>query len=320
MEWHVAFSTDFNSPELLQGAMIAEQNGFDALWLTDIRQLRDCFSLLGAMAARTSSIRLATGVSDPYTRHPLLLAEAALTLDELAPHRIVLGLGAGSAPSLRPMGLQQLAPARTLETSLTSLRTLLAGGTASVDTPVLRLIDAHTTFNPTGSVKLAVVALGPVLYGLAGRLADTVVITNYVDPTGVAWARDAIAKGETQRPPSMDPLLQVLRVELCISSDGSAAQDVLHGRVKQLIESGVYTETFLAPIGLGHIAGTQPTDEQVRAVADATCIAGDPTTVRRKLERLSQVSGIDAISCRLFTQGQQQLPDTVRLFADAIPS
>ncbi|MEU7138263.1 LLM class flavin-dependent oxidoreductase [Nocardia sp. NPDC046473] len=87
-----------DAPSLVRLAQVAEDAGFDAVWTGDSPLARtrvDPLTLLGAVAAATSRIRLGTAAWTATLRHPLLGAHAAATVDQLGPGRLVLGLGAG---------------------------------------------------------------------------------------------------------------------------------------------------------------------------------------------------------------------------------
>jgi probable F420-dependent oxidoreductase len=99
-------------PELLAIARHAEAVGFDALWVADHLGVLDdplrpgdgpmgtweCWSVLAALAAATTRIRLGSLVSCTAFRNPALLAKMAVTVDEVSGGRLTLGLGAGSQP------------------------------------------------------------------------------------------------------------------------------------------------------------------------------------------------------------------------------
>src|SRR5918911_4227147 len=94
---------------LLELIKLAEDLGYHTLYMGDSQMIwREAFVLLGAAALATSRIRLATGVTNPITRDPAVVAAAVETLIELAGPRVVLGIGAGDS-SLRTPGKQ---PAR----------------------------------------------------------------------------------------------------------------------------------------------------------------------------------------------------------------
>src|ERR1700709_1932723 len=79
---------------LASHAAIAEQIGFESAWIIDSQLLcREVFVTLAACIARTTRLRLATGVTQPTTRHASVTASAIATLNEMAPGRVMLGLG-----------------------------------------------------------------------------------------------------------------------------------------------------------------------------------------------------------------------------------
>ena len=65
-------------------AELAEQLGYDSLWVTERYFHEETFSLLGFLAAATETVKLGVGVTNPYTRHPALLAMASATLDRIS--------------------------------------------------------------------------------------------------------------------------------------------------------------------------------------------------------------------------------------------
>src|SRR5579859_774461 len=113
-------------PQLVERARRAEALGYDAVWVADEKFYRDPWVVLSAIALATEKVRLGTGVTEPYARHPGLLAMAAATLAELAPGRVVLGLGAGG-PGFPPMGVERRHPARAIPEAVAIVRSLLAG-------------------------------------------------------------------------------------------------------------------------------------------------------------------------------------------------
>jgi len=86
------------APDVIELCVEAEELGFGGLWVADSQAIfRDAFAILAAAAARTQRILLSTGVTNPVTRHPAVLAGSFATLDELAPGRVVLTLGRGES-------------------------------------------------------------------------------------------------------------------------------------------------------------------------------------------------------------------------------
>ena len=80
--------------EGMEYAQYAEQRGFEAIWQAESRLVRDAIVPMAAFAAVTSRIKVGSGVLNNWTRNIGLLASTFLTLDDLAPDRIICGIGA----------------------------------------------------------------------------------------------------------------------------------------------------------------------------------------------------------------------------------
>src|SRR5437762_9034764 len=75
-------------------AQLAEANGFEAVWQAESRLVREATVPMAAFAAVTDRIKIGSGVVNNWTRNVGLMAARFSTLDELAPVRIMLGIGA----------------------------------------------------------------------------------------------------------------------------------------------------------------------------------------------------------------------------------
>jgi alkanesulfonate monooxygenase SsuD/methylene tetrahydromethanopterin reductase-like flavin-dependent oxidoreductase (luciferase family) len=94
-------------PAFRDAVLRAEADGYDTTWVFDHfdgamvqgdRPMLECFTLLGALAAATSTIGLGTLVANVANRHPAVLAAAASTVQRISGGRFTLGLGAGTSP------------------------------------------------------------------------------------------------------------------------------------------------------------------------------------------------------------------------------
>ena len=93
--------------QLTEIAHIAENNNYKTLWVADhlsgqvmnAPSMPECFTLLGALAAITSTINIGPLVANVGNRHPGVLASAAATVQNISGGRLILGLGAGASPT-----------------------------------------------------------------------------------------------------------------------------------------------------------------------------------------------------------------------------
>ena len=88
-------------------AQYAEQRGFEAVWQAESRLVRDAIVPMAAFAAVTGRVKIGSGVINNWTRNIGLLAATYLTLDDLAPDRIICGLGAWWDPLARQVGMRR---------------------------------------------------------------------------------------------------------------------------------------------------------------------------------------------------------------------
>jgi 5,10-methylenetetrahydromethanopterin reductase len=111
----------------------AEAKGFDAVWQADSRLVRDCMIPMSAFAAVTERIRVGSGVVDCWSRNPARLAAMFSTLDDLAPGRVILGIGAWWDPLARKVGIDRARPLTVMREIVTAVRELLANRTVTFD-------------------------------------------------------------------------------------------------------------------------------------------------------------------------------------------
>lgn len=166
----------------------AERYGFDVAWVADSQLLwRDVFAAMAVAATRTERITLATAVTNVATRHPTVVASGINTVAELAPGRVVLGLGTGDS-SVKPIGL---APTRRAELreAIELMHALLAGERRHVGEREVRLKDAG------GDVPVHIAASGPRTLELAGEVAEGVVTLAGISPETVEQTWRAVRTG-----------------------------------------------------------------------------------------------------------------------------
>src|SRR5580765_412099 len=99
----------------------AEARGFDAVWQADSRLVRECCVPMAAFAATTDRIRVGSGVVDCWTRNPARLAATFSTLDDLAPGRIILGIGAWWEPLATKVGVHRTKPLKAMRETVTAV-------------------------------------------------------------------------------------------------------------------------------------------------------------------------------------------------------
>ncbi|MYB03522.1 MAG: LLM class flavin-dependent oxidoreductase [Acidimicrobiaceae bacterium] len=177
------------APELVDLARHVEDLGLDELWVGDEGPARDPFAVLAAAAVITDRIRLATGITNPYVRHPGVTAASMLTVHELSGGRAVLGVGAGGQLSLSPFGLEASRPLHRMSEFLDITRAVAAHEPAAGYSPP----DVAITEAAAGApLPVFVGARGPRLNRLASQRADGAFVSGmppFRYPAVVSWAR-----------------------------------------------------------------------------------------------------------------------------------
>lgn len=177
------------------GAMAAmvEAAGWDGIYFADTQNLTgEVYVSLGLAAASTERMTLATGVTNPVTRHPAVTASAIATVQVASGGRAVLGIGRGDS-SLGYLG-RGPASVATFETCLRRLRGYLRGDDVDLDGSSSR--NVWIAEAATAPVPIDVAATGPRVIALAARYADRVTFAVGADPQRI---RDAIALVRAER-------------------------------------------------------------------------------------------------------------------------
>jgi 5,10-methylenetetrahydromethanopterin reductase len=172
-------------------AQRAEHAGWDGITFTDSQNLVGDPYVAAALAARaTKHLRLATGVTNLFTRHPAALASVAVTVQEESGGRFALGVGRGDT-ALFHLGRKPM-PVAEFATRLNQVQGYLAGETVDQSGHPSRLQWLGRTRQP--KVPLDVAASGPRVLTLAGRIAERVTLAVGADVERLSWARDIARK------------------------------------------------------------------------------------------------------------------------------
>ena len=198
MKFDLAILANEPLPVVVRQVQLAERLGYDTAWITDTHLVcRELWVTLAACAAATTRIRLGPGVTVPHSRHVSVTASAIASLHELAPGRVVLGVGTGGS-SAQTMGLklEQVGRAATLEALATMVRRLLAGDSVRFETGVVGRL-AWLDGPPTIPIYLA--GSGPRMLETAGRHGDGAIVYATVQPDVLNAALAHVATGRQGR-------------------------------------------------------------------------------------------------------------------------
>ncbi len=292
--------------ELAEYGRIAEGAGFDSLWVTERYFHEETFSLLGYLAAVTRTLTLGVGVVNPYTRNPALLAMAAATLDRLSGGRLVLGLGRSESAVIQDkMGIRYGKAGAAMEGAVSLLNRLLAGQRVSATAGPFSLANAKLSPEPIRKTPIYLAAIGRKGLGLAGAIADGVVLNAYVPTSYVSYAVEEIrsAARAAGRDPAAIDISCMLVVRL--TDEPQRLYPGLKRRLARLLdedfvgeillEKGGFDPGILAPLRAAYrsrdeeTAAKLVTDEMVRAFY----VIG-PAEVCKERINAYRAAGVDA--------------------------
>lgn len=248
-----------SGPELREYGRIAEEAGFDSLWVTERYFHEETFSLLGFLAATTLDIKLGVGVVNPFSRNPALLGMGAATLDRISGGRFLLGLGRSDRSVIQgKMGIPYAEPLPALKDAVGIIRDLLSNKTVSTDGR-FRLNGVHLAVQPIQQPPpIYLAAIGPKSLRLAGAVADGVLLNAYVPTNYIRYAVREIrqAAEEAGRDPDAIDIACMLVVRL--TNNPEALMPELKQRLVRLLdeqhvgeillEKGGFDPSILAPL------------------------------------------------------------------------
>ena len=246
--------------QLREYARLAEDAGFESLWVTERYFHEEEFAVLGFLAAATQDIRLGLGVTNPYTRGPALLAMASATLDRLCGGRFILGLGASDRSVIQDgMGIPHSNPRSTIEEAVGIVRDLHSGARVTSAGGRFKLRDARLAIKPAqGKLPIYLAAIGPKALQQAGAISDGVLLNAYTPPAYVRYAVHEVrsaAQAAGRDPDSVD-IACMLVVRL--TDDPDSIRPSLKKRIVRLLaepyvgeillEKGGFDPSILGPL------------------------------------------------------------------------
>ena len=214
----------------------AEERGFEAVWQAESRLVREATVPMAAFLAQTARIKVGAGVVNNWTRNPALLAS---TLDDLAPGRVILGIGAWWDPLAAKVGIERSRPLRAIRETVEAVRALLADETVTyhgdfVHLDGVELDYVHQERRPK-DVPIYIGAPGMKMMELTGEIADGVLLNYLVAPTYNAQAMEALERGAARADRTVDDLDRPQLVVCSVSDDRQVALDRARPLVTQYL-------------------------------------------------------------------------------------
>ena len=210
-------------------ARYAEERGFEAVWQAESRLVREATVPMAAFAAVTDRIKVGSGVVNNWTRNVGLLAATFSTLDDLAPGRVLLGIGAWWDPLAAKVGIQRRKPLLAMRETVGVVRRLLAMERVTfhgtfIDVDDIEIDIVHGDRSPK-DVPIYVGATGMKMMELAGEIGDGVVLNYMVGPRYNEEAMSALAAGASRAGRQVEDIDRPQLVVCSLDQDRDVALD-----------------------------------------------------------------------------------------------
>jgi 5,10-methylenetetrahydromethanopterin reductase len=223
----------------LEYVQYAEKKGFEAVWQAESRLVRDAIVPMAAYAAVTEKIKIGSGVINNWTRNIGLLASTFLTLDDLAPDRIICGIGAWWDPLAANVGIDRKKPLNAMRETVKVLKKLLAMERVTFEGEFIQVKDieldvVHGRTEPR-NVPVFIGATGPKMMETAGEVADGVVLNYCVEPKYNHKALELLEKGAKKAGKTLDDIDRPQLVVCSVDEDHDKAIDTTRELLTQYL-------------------------------------------------------------------------------------
>ena len=307
----MAFRSDIDPFDFVEYVRWAEERGAHSAWVAEWRG-SDPISLLTAAARETDRIRLATGIINPYTRTPTVIASAFATLDELSQGRMILGLGSSHAvPHVVSWhGLKFEKPLLRTKECIEIICGILTGRTVNYHGRIFEISNFRLPSRPIRrSVPIYLAALGPRMLRLAGEVADGVLL-NLCSPDQLSRLEEFEREG-ARKAGRKGSLEHSVYVPMFASEDRRAAIRAAKKALSNYLALPFYNR-FLSQVGFAREAAKNtPTPKMIRELT----ITGSVQDCRDSLyERIQEFTSAGAESLILYPRPVQGLGKAMEHF------
>lgn len=282
-------------PEVVDFIVRCEAAGFDGVGVHDHHHSgRDVFVTLALAAARTSRLDLYPATSNTVTRHPLVLAALANSLEEVAPGRTCLTLAPGFL-SVESAGRRR-ASLEKLRGDVSAVRRLLAGEVVPSGGT-----DVWMRNRPGRPLPVLLTASGPRLLELAGEVADGALMLVGLDPGAISAARSHLREGAERAGRDPAELREVYIVPIAVGE-----REAVREWPRRWFRPGQpwleYPSRsnlrWLKEAGIELSEGRDPEsipEELADRICDAFGLFGEPEHCAERLIRAHEEAGVDHV-------------------------
>lgn len=262
----------------------AEVAGVEQVWMTQGMAM-DTLTLYAAAMMRTTRIRMGTSIVPTYPRHPLVLIQQSLTVNDIAPDRLRLGVGPSHRHIIKGIyGLQETAPLAYLSEYVTVLHAALQTGSVEYHG---KYFNVSASGLRTANVPVLISALRQGAFRLAGEISDGAISWMCPVPYLLNKAVPSLRAGAESQYRPAPPL--VAHIPVVLSENENAVLEAARKRVQFYTNSPFYTRMF-ADAGFP----VSPDGSGLDALARSLVVFGSETSVAQQLAALL-AQGLDEL-------------------------
>lgn len=294
---------DFPLQEAIAYVKYAEARGFEAVWQAESRFVRDSVVTIAAYAAVTTRIKIGTGVMNIYTRNVATIASEFLTLDDIAPDRILCGLGAWHDGIANRVGINRGKHLLAMREILQTVRQLLSLVPVNYQGQFVQLNDVQldVTVGRTEArrIPMYIGATGSKMLALAGEIADGVLLNYMVSPKYNEMAIRELEQGLHQARRTLYEIDRPQLIMCSVDTDRESALDSARQIITQFIlqQPKLMRANDIPQALIDEVVNLQPqdTEEIERAsrlipdeIVQLVTASGTPEDVRAKVREYVQ--------------------------------
>lgn len=312
----VTVTGELSVREVADVAAAAEESGCESFWMHETYYYRDAWTALTAAALRLRRMTVGTGCIGPFTRHPAVIAMAVASLMDVAPGRVILGLGTGYSGRLDEMAIPRSGRIDGMRAAVGIVRALCAGQAAG---PLPPFLDGpiRLAFSPREVPPVYVAGWGRRMLRLCGEQGDGYLARPVESALSLRRLMARIREVAAAAGRSSGAIDMAANILCHVEPDGASARAAARRAPFLLYQFSVIDEAVLAESGI---------DPAVRGRIAAALRAGDPAAAGRDvsdtmLEAFTAVGTPAEVSERLqaFREAGVALPVLQPLLRDSIP-
>lgn len=203
--------------------MQAEKLGYDSIWITDHFNNRNVYVSLSFIANYTDHIKLGPGVTNPYLIHPVITAQSVASLNEVAPGRVLCGIGAGDKTTLEMLGVTMKSPLTAMRESVELIKKQLDREKGAYEGKMFQALPgSRFNFKVKTDIPIYIGAQGPKMLQLAGEIGNGALI-NASHPDDIQRAVGLISKGAKKAEKTVDEVDIAAYTSFSIADDRQKA-------------------------------------------------------------------------------------------------